>query len=59
MTADPAVPLPPEPERKRRSEPQPEAPWRLPRCDRCWYLLDGVGHFWACVAPSGRLRWPT
>lgn len=47
FTPDPAM---------TRPEPQPEVPGRLPRHERCGFLLDAVGHVWACVAPGGRLR---
>jgi len=58
--APPRAPVPPpfvpEPA-MTRPEPQPEVSGRLPRCEPCGYLREGVGHFRACVAPDGRPRW--
>lgn len=53
------VPVPPaftpDPLMTRR-EPQPEAPGRAPCCPLCGFLLDALGHAWACLAPGGRRR---
>jgi hypothetical protein len=36
--------------------PQDEVPGRAPLHERCGFLGDSLGHFWACVAPSPRRR---
>jgi hypothetical protein len=54
-SAEPGEEAPPSPF-PPRAEPQPQAPWRLPRCESCDFLLDALGHFWACLAPKRRRR---